>query len=309
MTGAGDPGSHRPAPIEIDPEPTVAGRLARWAERGRLLRAHVEASRAQHNSVDLGLSLVERDSTIGGGLLAGALAYRLFVVLIPVALLCVSGLGLYAATVDQSPSTVAKEAGLTGLIASEVASAASSDGRLLLFLAMVPTVLYAIVKLYRSIAVVHAIVWHGSGRGVRTSAAGVGVFIAALLLHLTAVEIVGWTRRHDQVSGVVALLVYLVFVGGAWLVVSTQLPHREVHWQALIPGSLLFGAGLFVVNVLNVYVTTRLVADHADTYGALGVAIALLFSLVLVGRLMVGSAVLNAALDERRSRAGRRLSS
>ena len=301
MTGADDPGSHRPAPIEIDPEPTVAGRLARWAERGRLLRAHVETSRAQHDSVDLGLSFVERDSTIGGGLLAGALAYRLFVVLIPAALLCVSGLGLYAATVDQSPSTVAKEAGLTGLIASEVASASSSDGRLLLFLAMVPTVLYAIVKLYRSIAVVHAIVWHGSGRGVRTSAAGVGVFIAAMVLHLTAVEIVGWTRRHDQVGGVVALLVYLIFVGGAWLVVSTQLPHREVHWQALIPGSLLFGAGLFVVNVLNVYVTTRLVADHADTYGALGVAIALLFSLVLVGRLMVGSAVLNAALDERRS--------
>jgi uncharacterized BrkB/YihY/UPF0761 family membrane protein len=65
---------------------------------------------------------------------------------------------------------------------------------------------------------------------------------------------------------------------------------------------VLFGTGLLGVNVFNVYVTTRLVEGRADTYGALGVAAALLFSLVLVGRLMVASAVLNASLYERRTR-------
>jgi hypothetical protein len=46
---------------------------------------------------------------------------------------------------------------------------------------------------------------------------------------------------------------------------------------------------MLFVNVFNVYVTTRLVEDHADTYGALGVAAAaaLLFSLVLVGNAVV----------------------
>jgi uncharacterized BrkB/YihY/UPF0761 family membrane protein len=48
-----------------------------------------------------------------------------------------------------------------------------------------------------------------------------------------------------------------------------------------------------------VYVTTRLVEDRANTYGALGVATALLLSLFLVGRVMVVSAELNAAIDER----------
>jgi uncharacterized BrkB/YihY/UPF0761 family membrane protein len=98
------------------------------------------------------------------------------------------------------------------------------------------------------------------------------------------------------------LIVYLAFVGGAWLVVSTQLPHRGVRWPSLVPGALLFGAGLLFVNVFNVYVTTRLVEDRADTYGALGIAAALLFSLVLVGRLILLSAELNASLDERRAR-------
>jgi hypothetical protein len=90
----------------------------------------------------VGFEIVERDAAIGGGLLAGALAYRLFVLLLPTALPLVSGLGLYAGAVDKSPATVAQEAGLHGLIASEVASAASGRARAVVFLLMIPAVLY-----------------------------------------------------------------------------------------------------------------------------------------------------------------------
>ena len=291
-----------PGQPETEVEPTIAGRLTRWAERARLLRTQVDAARADHESVDFGFGLVERDSALGGGLLAGALAYRLFVFLLPTALLLVSGLGLYAGSIDKSPSKVAEDAGLHGLIASEVASAASGRHRGLVFLLMVPAVFYAMVVLYRAIAKVHAIAWHGSGRGIRTTRRGVGVFATALLLQFVAVEIVGWIRRADRLGGLAALLAYLVLVGGAWLAVSAQLPHREVRWPRLLPGALLFGVGLVFVNVFNIYVTTRLVENRANTYGALGIATALLFSLVLVGRLMVVSAELNASLDERRTR-------
>lgn len=295
------PDPHERAKLEIDVEPTVAGRFARWLERARILRARIEASRARHAYVDVGFDVVERDSSIGGGLLAGALAYRLFVLLLPTALLFVSGLGLYAGTVDKSTSTVAKEAGLHGLIASEVASAAAGRARWIVFLVMIPAVLYATVSLYRSIAKVHAIAWHGSGRGVRIVPMGVAVLGAALLVQAVTIEIVGWARRGDQFGGLAALLVYLALGGGSWLAVSLWLPHRDVRWQALVPGALVVGVGLLFIHVFNVYVTTRLVEDRADTYGALGVAAALLFSLVLVGRVIVVSAELNASLVERRA--------
>ena len=123
-----------------------------------------------------------------------------------------------------------------------------------------------------------------------------------MTLHFVAVELVSWIRRNNRYVSLATLFVYLAFVGGTWLVVSTQLPHRDVRWPSLVPGAALFGVGLLGVNVFNVYVTTRLVEGRADTYGALGVATALLFSLVLVGRLMVVSAVLNASLYERRTR-------
>jgi len=189
MADAPDP--FEPRPIEIQAEPTVAGRFARWIERGRILQTRADAARARHASIDLGFSLVEHDSSIGGGLLAGALAYRLFVLLLPTSLLLVSGLGLYAGSVDKSTSTVAKEAGLHGLIASEVSQAASGRARGLVFLLMVPAVLYALVTLYRAIAKVHAIAWHGSGRGVRITPRGVGVFAGALVLQFVAAEVVG----------------------------------------------------------------------------------------------------------------------
>ena len=297
MADAPDPFESRP--IELENEPTVAGRLARWIELRRILQTRADAARARHASIDLGFSLVERDSSIGGGLLAGALAYRLFVLLLPTSLLLVSGLGLYAGSVDKSPSTVAKEAGLHGLIASEVSQTASSRARGVVFLLMIPAVLYALVTLYRAIAKVHAIAWHGSGRGVRITPRGVGVLGAALLVQLVTGEIVGWIRRGHQLGGLAALLVYVVVIGGAWLAVSLQLPHREVRWAALVPGAVLFGIGSLLVNAFNIYVTTRLVEGRADTYGALGIATALLFSLVLVGRLMVVSPELNASLWER----------
>jgi membrane protein len=295
-----DPDQQDGAQLEIDVGPTVVGRVARWTQRARVLRASVEAARADHATIDFGFVLVERDSAIGGGLLAGALAYRLFVLLVPTALLLVSGLGLYADTVHKTPGEVAKDAGLHGLIASQVASAASGSARSIVFVAMVPAVLYALAKLFRAIAVVYAIVWHGSGRGVGLAPQGVGLLGAALLVNLAAVETVGWIRRHDQLGGVAALLFYLAIVGGAWLAVSLHLPHRDVPWHALVPGALLVGCGFLFVNVFNVYVTTRLVENQANTYGALGIATALLLSLVLVGRVIVVSAELNELLDSRR---------
>ena len=71
-----DPSGPR-EPVEIEVEPTVASRFARRLARARVLRTRVETARIHHSSLDLGFSIVERDSSIGGGLLAGALAYRL----------------------------------------------------------------------------------------------------------------------------------------------------------------------------------------------------------------------------------------
>jgi uncharacterized BrkB/YihY/UPF0761 family membrane protein len=277
-----------------------SSRVARLRERGRNLQTRADEARAHHSTLDLGFDLFERDASIGGGLLAGALAYRLFVLLLPTSLLLVSGFGLYAASADKTPRQVVKEAGLHGLVGSQASQTASGQARVLVFILMIPAVLYALVTLYRAIAKVYAIAWLGSARRVPTNKNGVAMLAAALVVQLVTSAIVTWIRHGHRYGAVAALLVYVVLIGGAWLAVSLQLPHRDVRWYALIPGALLFGVGLLFVSAFNLYITVRLVEGRANTYGALGVATALLFSLVLVGRLMVVSAELNASLDERR---------
>ena len=288
------------APLQIDPQPAGLGRLAIWLERTRVARARIEEARKRHSSLDLGFNVFERDAAIGGGLLAGALAYRFFVLLLPTALLFVSGIGLYADAADKSTREAATDAGLQGLIASQVASTARGGARWAVFLVALPVALYAATRLYRAIAITHALAWHGSGRGVRTTPRGVGLLLVVLFLTVVALELGSWVRRTSDLGDVIALAVYIVLVGGGWLVLTRELPHRNVGWAALLPGAAAVGAGLLFVNVFNVYVTTRLVEDRANTYGALGVAAALLFSLVLVGRVIVVSAELNAEVDNRR---------
>ncbi len=291
--------------VELDPEPTFAGRLARWTERVRVLREQIDAARERHPSVDLGFEVIERDSTIGGGMLAGALSYRLFVFLLPLTLFLVSGIGVYADTTGKPASEVAADSGLTGLIASQVTSAATSSARWAIFIVTVPVLVYVTAMLYRATSIVHAIAWLGSGRGVKITPRGLGLFSVFLIAVLVCAAIVGRIRHSDQAGGIAALVVYTGVLGAMWVVMARQLPHRAVPWTGFVPGAALFSVGMLLVNSFNVYVTTRLVEERENTYGALGVAAALLFSLYLVGRLVVGSAVLNATLADRRARASR----
>jgi len=286
--------------LEIDAEPTGLGRIAIWLERSRVARARVEAARERHTSLDLGFNIYERDAAIGGGLLAGALAYRFFVLLLPTALLFVSGIGLYADAAHKSTREAASDAGLQGLIATQVATTARGSARWAVLLVAIPVALYAAAKLYRAIAIAHAIAWHGSGRGVRTTPRGVGLLLVVLFLTIVAVELGSLARRHADFGDLIALAVYIGLVGGGWFMLTRELPHRDVGWTALLPGAALFGVGLLLINVFNVYITTRLIENREDTYGALGVAAALLFSLVLVGRVIILSAELNAELDNHR---------
>ena len=69
---------------------------------------------APHRSVDAVFEMVERDGDVGGGIIAGALAYRLFIWLLPLALVAVAGLGFAADASSDSPEEAADSWGSTG---------------------------------------------------------------------------------------------------------------------------------------------------------------------------------------------------
>ena len=67
-----------------------------------------------------------------------------------------------------------------------------------------------------------------------------------------------------------------------------------------MPGALAGALGLELIHVFTAYVLVPYASAKEGTYGALGAAAALLLGLFFVSRLIVGAAVLNATLWERR---------
>ncbi len=282
------------------------GRIGTWQEslraRGERLAERAKTERQLHKSVDATFEMVDRDVELGGGIIAGALAYRLFIWLLPLALVLVAGLGFAADAAEETPEQAAEDLGLGGLVSNSIAGAARGSGRWYALLIGIPVLVYATRGVLRVLIGAHRLLWTDVRiRAPRpTLLATIRLLVLLLSFELAAV-LASAIRAWSPGVGVLATLLAIVPFAGVWLLISLRLPHRDAPWTALVPGALLFGLGVQVLNIFTAYVLTPWALSKQGTYGALGLAAALLLSLFLISRLVVAAAVLNATLWERRA--------
>ncbi len=272
--------------------------------RTREITERVQAERERHESVDVVFEVVDRDVETGGGIIAGALAYRLFIWLLPALLVAVAGLGFAADAGSESPQEAAGSVGLAGLVTSSVASAASGPGRWYALLVGIPLLVYATRSLLRALIGAHRLLW-GDARAAAPRPTLVATLrLLALLLSFSVVTaLAGAVRAASSAPGVLVTLVAVVPYAGIWLLISLRLPHRGTDWRALLPGAFLVGLGVEVLHVFAAYFLAPYAIAKEGTYGALGVAAVLLLALFLLSRTAVAAAVLNVTLWERRAKA------
>ena len=299
-----EPEQGSPTETRIVAGKTIAGRALAGAERVRILREQIEEARARHRSVDIGVATVERDSEIGGSLLAGALAYRLFVFLLPFAVFLVVGLGLTPMSPTGAPRPSPSDLGLTQIVAREIAGAANDSARWWVLIASVPILAYAIGQLFRSVSIVHALAYEGSGRAVKIKPRSIGLFGLAVVGQVAVSNVAGALSADSVLGGVLGVVFAVAAVAGLWLGVSQLFPHGTSSVTERLPGALLYGVGNLAIFLFNTLFVGWLIEERQDSYGALGVAAALLFSMYLIGRLIVTSAVLNATIARRTAAAG-----
>ena len=282
------------------------GRIRAWQEslrsRGQRLAERGQTERQLHKSVDAAYQMVDRDSELGGGIIAGALAYRLFIWMLPLALVLVGGLGIAAEAAEETPEEAADSLGMGGLVSHSIASAATGSGRWYALLIGIPILIYTTGSVLRVLIVSHRLLWTDSrARGQRATPVATLRLLVLLLAFPLAAVLASAIREWSPGVGILATALSIVPFAALWVLISSQLPHRDASWQALIPGALLFGAGIEALNVFTAYVLTPWALNKQGTYGALGLAAALLLSLFLISRLVVAAAVLNATLWERRA--------
>ncbi len=284
------------------------GRIARLQGRAKRAEERYRQLAAARPVLALPLAFAEQHTIRQGVLMASALAFRLFLWVVPVALITAAvGAGL-AVREDDNISAAAKSAGLTGAARHEVVTALKEGHRSWVIALIFGIVLFvwASRNLARMLILVHAHAWQAPQPRPRqkdlilTGLLIDGGWFVVLFLALAV-------RAFDSLipgGVVVGFLVETTVMSGIWMLITAQLPNRRRDLLDLLPGSLLFGAGFSVLHIISrLYLPGRL-ARSSELYGSLGVAVVILAWLLIIGELIVGAAFLNSVFSEHRLRKG-----
>jgi uncharacterized BrkB/YihY/UPF0761 family membrane protein len=272
------------------------------ATRVEHLRTRARELAPRAPGVEHALAAIGRDRRYGGGLLAGALAFRLFGALLPFALLLAVLLG-YAATVERDTTEAAADAtGISEAVLLSVADSAklSTGTRWVVVAGAFLALLWAAVWAARAIRAVHQIAWTGGVERMGQPLRGALILIAAIAAVGAVISGGAAAREHLGTVGlVIAFAVTLAFFG-IWLGLEWLLPHGDAPLRALVPGAILVSLGIQLVHLSTVLFIGAKVARASATYGSLGVAFTVLAWLYILSRIVVASAMLNAARWEQR---------
>ncbi len=296
-----------PEPDEDESGPR--GRVAAATERARReaenARLWAEDARERSALVAFGFDFYARDRQRFGGLLAGAVAFRLFLWLVPFALLLVGVLGAVTDLENSTPDDLSDSLGLQGTLAKTLSDSAQQRGWWIAILLGLFGTAWAGMGVVRALRVSHSAAWGVPPDRARNALVASGLVSGAAIGLLVLALVIGWIRHNTGPIGLLAALGMLVVYFVGWLAVSIWLPHRPVPVANLVPGAVLVAVGIELLHLFTTYYLAGRASRAESVYGAIGTALVLLFWLYLLARLMVGSAVLNAELAARRERAGR----
>jgi uncharacterized BrkB/YihY/UPF0761 family membrane protein len=237
--------------------------------------------------------------------MAGALAFRVFLLLLPMVLVFVAGFGIFSKYGDTSEES-ANQLGLTAYAADVVdqAAAQSSTGVFVALAVGLTGMYFAARSAYKALLIVHAIAWRqpipraksGWKPAVIVMVASVGLWLVTSMLA---------SLKHSSAIGLVGgvLLSTCIYLGLSMLL-SSVMPHAEgASWKDFLPGGLVLAVAMQGMQLFSEVYLVHKAQSFSELYGGLGVAAVMLLWFYLIGRLVVGSAVVNATMWDRAERA------
>jgi uncharacterized BrkB/YihY/UPF0761 family membrane protein len=280
---------------------SVRDHVAHLRQRAERTKAGIEARRGDSASIATALEALERDAQSGGGVLAAAVAFRLFMFLVPYAFVMVTGFGLASTAVGQNPGDAARSAGIGGLFATAVAS--TSTPSLANRLIALTVGGFALALTARSLVgvlwVVHRLIWRVQPPRKPTPWAPL-ILVGFVTVLFGMADLFAFIGSQSLGLRIVAFFLTILLSGGAWFLASWLLPRDDCALWALLPGALIVGVGVGVLQILTITYVVHVVTRKSDLYGAIGIALALLLWTYFAGRLLTASIAANASLWKHR---------
>jgi uncharacterized BrkB/YihY/UPF0761 family membrane protein len=260
------------------------------------------SARQRLSWVEAGFQAFERELVHGGGLLAGGLAYRLFLWILPIGLVGAQLLGFWLDTNEESVEDAAKEFGIgaAAVASAERAVETSQSNRVLLVLTGLVLLAWFSLGFVRALQLAYSFAWEVPRPRLRKPLYAVLIFNGLFLAVAVAGIGLAWLREELGLLGVLGVLVTIAFQTGVAVLVMWLLPRRAERWQELVPGAMLVAVGAQLVSVAVVFYFAPKIGRSTELYGTLGTAAVLLVWLYVLARLIIAGAFLNATLWERR---------
>ena len=285
------------------------GRVEELRERGEEARARAgeitaraQEARGRIPVLDVVFRAGERDREAGGGVLAGALAFRVFLFFVPYVFVLVTVMGLFRwAGID--PSGVFPDQGIGRYLVESitVSSGQSWLGWVLSLVVGVVVLAWTAWSFLRAMNEASRFAWRLPYRPLpHPTQAFIGLLIWILGMTFVPSLLSFLHQRLGIVGDVLVLALGWLAYTILWFVLLSRFSRREgVPAIALLPGAAAFGFALQILSVATAIWMGFRIESATDKYGDLGTAVALLAWLAIFGRMAVGSCVVNASLWER----------
>ena len=288
--------------VEVDVVGRGAQRTAALQARGRVIseraKAHVEVLRGRSKIVDLGFRVYDRDREAAGTLLGSALALRLFLFFVPLILFSVGLAGIVARVTGYD--TFSSDAGITGTIGDQIDTAFEQGGASAWFVCLAGLVGMATAgySLSRALIVSSALSWKMGGKQ-KTTFGVIGTIVGLIACIGLVAAIINSIRVASGVavasmSFVVVAAIYVVL----WIFVYQTLPRATTDPGASLPGALLASTALTLLQAISTLYLPGAIERSSELYGAIGVTLATLGWVYLLGRVIAFSFSLNAVVFE-----------
>lgn len=224
-----------------------------------------------------------RHMASNGSMVAGYMAYRLFLLLLPLGAIVVALAGFdRAASQDTS-----EHLGLGEAIASTIAQAGADAQRSRVPLLVTGLVAFAVAAwgLLGALQYSSAVAWQIPTRKFPGKPKAFLRLAGSLLLFGLVLYISVLVRRLGLVAGLAgsvanSLGAFVGYVGLGWI-----LPRRCREWFWLVPGAAVAAAGYLCLQAFAAFYLPEKLANASETYGALGITLTILTYLFLVGAL------------------------
>ncbi|MCA1846205.1 MAG: YihY/virulence factor BrkB family protein [Actinobacteria bacterium] len=252
-----------------------------------------------------------RYGEVGGNQLAAAFTLNAFLSIFPLILVGLAVLGFMAAHSHGATTGVTGKGDLAGRIVDQLglhgesaktmtdAVHAAERSRKAASIVGFAGLLWSGLGLVGALQFAYNSVWQVKDRGMKDKAFGLLWLGGAAVLFVGGAAATTVLRWLPGFLAPVGIIVAFAVSFGLWLWTLRVLPNTKLPWRDLVPGALFGAVGLEVLKFVGAYYVPKAVASSSQLYGSLGIVFAVLAWLLIFGRLVVYSAVLNVVRYEK----------